>query len=76
MESGEPSSLAMAVRSCGSRGPTTPYPPTSFTKSPQGAAMHIGKEQKEFEILPAEEEQQPVMPPEPEPQQQPEDAPA
>jgi hypothetical protein len=39
--------------------------------------MHIGKEQKEFEILPAEAEQQPVMPPEPEPQQQqPEDAPA
>jgi len=38
--------------------------------------MQIGKEQKEFEILPAEEEQQPVMRPEPEPQQQPEDAPA
>jgi hypothetical protein len=39
-------------------------------------AMHIGKEQQEFEILPAEEDQQPVAPPQPEPQQQPEDAPA
>jgi hypothetical protein len=38
--------------------------------------MHIGKEQQEFEILPAEEDQQPVAPPQPEPQQQPEDAPA
>jgi hypothetical protein len=38
--------------------------------------MHIGKEQQEFEILPTEEEQQSVAPPEPEPQQQPEDAPA
>jgi hypothetical protein len=38
--------------------------------------MHIGKEQQEFEILPTEEDQQPVAPPTPEPQQQPEDAPA
>jgi hypothetical protein len=38
--------------------------------------MQIGEEQEEFEILPAEEEQQPVMEPEPEPQRQPEDAPA
>jgi hypothetical protein len=38
--------------------------------------MQIGKEQQEFEILPTEEEQQPVAPPEPEPQRQPEDAPA
>ena len=38
--------------------------------------MRIGKEQREFEILPTEEEQQPVAPAEPEPQPQPEDAPA
>jgi len=36
--------------------------------------MQIGKEQQEFEILPTEEEQQPVAPSQPEPQ--PEDAPA
>jgi hypothetical protein len=35
--------------------------------------MRIGKEQQEFEILPADEDQQPVAPPQPEPQQ-PEDA--
>ena len=35
--------------------------------------MRIGEEQEEFEILPAEEDQ-PVMVPEHEPQQQPEDA--
>jgi hypothetical protein len=39
-------------------------------------AMQIGKEQQEFEILPTDEDQQPVAPPQPEPQQQPEDAPA
>ena len=38
--------------------------------------MRIGEQQEEFEILPAEEEQQPVVLPEREPQQQPEDAPA
>jgi hypothetical protein len=39
--------------------------------------MQIGKEQREFEILPTEEDQQPVVaPPQPEPQHQPEDAPA
>ena len=38
--------------------------------------MHIGKEQQEFGILPTEEDQQPVAPPPPEPQQHPEDAPA
>ena len=37
--------------------------------------MQIGKEQQEFEILPTEEDQQPVAPPPPEPQQ-PEDTPA
>ena len=34
--------------------------------------MHIGEDQQEFEILP-EEEQQPVVGPEPEPPRQPED---
>jgi hypothetical protein len=38
--------------------------------------MHIGKEQQEFEILPTEADQQPLAPPRPEPEQQPEDAPA
>ena len=38
--------------------------------------MHIGREQQEFEMLPAEEDQQPVAPSTPEPQRQPEDAPA
>jgi hypothetical protein len=36
--------------------------------------MQIGEEQEEFEILPTEEEQQPVVLPEREPQPQPEDA--
>jgi hypothetical protein len=36
--------------------------------------MQIGKEQQEFEILPTEEDQQPVAPPPPQPQ--PQDAPA
>jgi hypothetical protein len=45
------------------------------TKHPKGPAMRIGEEQEEFEILPAEEDQ-PVVVPEREPQQQPEDAPA
>jgi hypothetical protein len=38
--------------------------------------MHIGEEQEEFEILPAEEEQQPAVLPEREPNQHPEAAPA
>jgi hypothetical protein len=38
--------------------------------------MQIGKDQQEFEILPAEEDQQPLAPPQPEPQHQPEDLPA
>jgi hypothetical protein len=38
--------------------------------------MQIGEEQEEFEILPTEEEQQPLVLPEHEPQQHPEDAPA
>jgi hypothetical protein len=46
------------------------------TKRPKEPAMHIGEEQEEFEILPAEEEQQPTVLPEREPQQQPEGAPA
>ena len=37
--------------------------------------MRIGEEQEEFEILPAEEDQ-PMVVPEREPQQQPEEAPA
>jgi hypothetical protein len=37
--------------------------------------MRIGEEQEEFEILPAEEEQPTVLP-EPEPERQPEQAPA
>jgi hypothetical protein len=38
--------------------------------------MQIGIEQQEFEILPTEEDQQPLAPPQPEPQLQPEDLPA
>jgi hypothetical protein len=38
--------------------------------------MRIGEEQQEFEILPAEEDQPPVVAPERDPQQQPEPAPA
>jgi hypothetical protein len=52
--------------------PTTGQGSPSVFKEP---AMKIGKEQEEFEILPTEEDQQPVAPPQPEPQQ-PEDAPA
>jgi hypothetical protein len=47
--------------------------PASIPKEP---AMRIGEEQEEFEILPTEEEQQPVVLPEREPPPQPEDAPA
>jgi hypothetical protein len=47
--------------------------PASIPKEP---AMQIGEEQEEFEILPTEEEEQPVVLPEREPHQQPEDAPA
>jgi hypothetical protein len=36
--------------------------------------MRIGEQQEEFEILPAEQEQQPVVLPEREPQRQPEHA--
>ncbi len=43
--------------------------------NPREPAMQIGEEQEEFEILPTEEEQ-PLLPPEPEPQRQPEDTPA
>jgi hypothetical protein len=45
------------------------------TKHPKEPAMRIGEEQEEFEILPSEEEQ-PLVLPEREPQQQPEAAPA
>jgi hypothetical protein len=38
--------------------------------------MRIGEDQQEFEILPTEQEQQPVVLPEHEPQRQPEDTPA
>ena len=44
-------------------------------KHPKELAMRIGEEQEEFEILPSEEEQ-PLVLPEREPQQQPEAAPA
>jgi hypothetical protein len=43
---------------------------------PKELAMHIGEEQQEFEILPTEQEQQPVVLPEHEPPRQPEDTPA
>jgi hypothetical protein len=43
---------------------------------PKEPVMDIGEEQEEFEILPAEEEQQPVVLPEREPGRQPEDVPA
>jgi hypothetical protein len=39
-------------------------------------AMRIGEQQQEFEILPAGEEEQPLVLPEREPQPQPEPAPA
>ena len=35
--------------------------------------MHIGEDQQEFEILPTEQEQQPLVVPEHEPQRQPEE---
>jgi hypothetical protein len=38
--------------------------------------MHIGEQQEEFEVLPTEEEEQPVVLPEREPRPQPEAAPA
>jgi hypothetical protein len=53
-------------------------PQHSRNKLPAGVkepAMRIGEQQEEFEILPAEEDGQPVVFPEREPQQ-PEDAPA
>ena len=43
---------------------------------PKELAMHIGEDQQEFEILPTEQEQQPVVVPEHEPPRQPEDTPA
>ncbi len=49
--------------------------PTS-SASAQEPAMQIGEQQEEFEILPTEEDQEPLVPPEPEPQRQPEDTPA
>jgi hypothetical protein len=45
-------------------------------RASQELAMRIGEQQEEFEILPAEQEQQPVVLPEREPQRQPEEAPA
>ena len=55
--------------------PTSP-PPTSSQQASKELAMHIGEDQQEFEILPTEQEQQPVVLPEHEPQRQPEDTPA
>ena len=46
------------------------------SKHPKEVAMRIGEQQEEFEILPTEQEQQPVVLPEREPQPQPEHAPA
>jgi hypothetical protein len=46
-----------------------------FSK-PQEPAMQIGEQREEFEILLTEEGQEPLLPPEPEPQRQPEDTPA
>jgi hypothetical protein len=40
---------------------------------PKESAMHIGEDQQEFEILPTEQEQQPLVVPEHEPQRQPEE---
>ena len=40
---------------------------------PKELAMHIGEEQQEFEILPTEQEQQPLVIPEHEPPLQPEE---
>jgi hypothetical protein len=57
-------------------GPDDPDDPTGSPSVLKEPAMRIGKEQQEFEILPTEEDQQPLAPPQPEPQQQPEDAPA
>jgi hypothetical protein len=54
--------------------PTRPPPTSSPSKHPKEPAMQIGEEQEEFEILP--EEEQPLVLPEREPQQQPEAAPA
>jgi hypothetical protein len=59
-----------------SRGCANRPPPTSFQHASKELAMRIGQEQQEFEILPAEEEQQPVVLPERDPQQQPEPVPA
>jgi hypothetical protein len=39
-------------------------------------AMQIGEDEQEYEILPTEQEQQPVVLPEHEPPRQPEDTPA
>jgi hypothetical protein len=66
---------ASAQRGCADETAADELPPSvpSDTKEP---AMQIGEEQEEFEILPTEEEQQPVVLPEREPQPQPEAAPA
>jgi hypothetical protein len=67
---------APSTWSFATRGPTTPTTRQASASVLKEPAMRIGKEQQEFEILPTEEDQQPVAPSEPEPQQQPEDAPA
>lgn len=62
---------AAATRECANQ--------TAADKPPAGSkelAMRIGEEQEEFEILPAEDEQQPVVLPERDPQRQPEHVPA
>ena len=56
--------------------PDDPEDPTGSPSVLKEPAMRIGKEQQEFEILPTEEDQQPLAPPQPEPRQQPEDTPA
>jgi hypothetical protein len=75
MEPGEPSSSVRPRRRSASRGPTTPRTRHIHPSVLEEPAMRIGNEQQEFEILPTEEDQQPLAPPQPEPQQQPEDAP-
>ena len=54
----------------------TRLPPTSSQQASKELAMQIGEDEQEYEILPTEQEQQPVVLPEHEPPRQPEDTPA
>jgi hypothetical protein len=75
-EPGEPSSSGEAQAPLQQQRPDDANDPTGSASVLKEPAMQIGKEQQEFEILPTEEDQQPLAPPQPEPQQQPEDTPA